>query len=200
MLVIGNVLVSDELLEVHFRCALESCKGACCHEGDFGAPLLPEERDELRQHGELIAQQLDAEAAELLRSEGPAKYYREMHAWGTTLMPEGPCVFMVRDDQGIATCALEKAWEQGRIPVRKPVSCHLYPVRVYENAPRGFTALNYDAWEICYAACVAGRKERMPVFRFVREGLIRRFGQEFYDQLEAAWKDRYQDVPNLTGE
>lgn len=186
MLMIDNILISEEVLESKFICALDQCKGACCYEGDFGAPISDEEKHILDEIYPKVKPYLDGKSIEQIEKNGLYQYYREMKSWGTTLMPDGACVFMTRDEKGIAACGIEKAFKHGEIEFQKPISCHLYPVRVKENKAQGFIAVNYDQWEICKAACSLGESHKMPLYRFVKDALIRRFGAEFYAQLEDA--------------
>jgi hypothetical protein len=179
MVIIGNTLVSDEVLMSWFRCELSICKGACCVDGDFGAPLDEELMPIMKNY-------LSAESLAVIEARGPYTFYDEPGTNGTTLMPEGPCVFMVRDESGIALCGFEKAWREGAIPFRKPLSCHLYPIRVVRIPQTGATFLNYDRWEICKPACASGMNNRVPLYKFLKEAIIRGFGAEFYEELEAA--------------
>lgn len=185
MIIIDQILVSDELLDEHFQCNLEACRGACCYEGDFGAPLLEEERSTLDEIVPVLKPFLSAESQQKLDHQGPYRYYRGMQSWGTSLLDDGACVFMQKDPKGWAYCAIEKAHQNGLVPFQKPVSCHLYPVRVKENRNQGFIAVNYDRWEICSGGCALGQELKMPLYKFVKSALIRRFGQAFYEQLDA---------------
>lgn len=193
MVIIENVLVSDEVLETHFICALDKCKGACCYEGDFGAPLSLEEKQILDEIYPQIKVYLNSESIEHIGQHGLYKYYREARSWGTELMPDGACVFMTRDKNNIAACGIEQAYKEGVTEFRKPISCHLYPIRVKENVAQHFTALNYDQWEICNAACKLGASQKLPLYQFVKEALIRKFGTQFYEQLDAAYAHLKQD-------
>ena len=188
MLMIDNILVSDEVMEAKFICALDKCKGACCYEGDFGAPLSAEEKQILDEIYPNVKPFLNPKSIAHIEKNGLYKYYREMKSWGTSLMPDGACVFMTRDKKGIAACGIEQAFKDDATDFQKPISCHLYPVRIKENKEQGFVAVNYDQWDICKAACSLGEANKMPLFRFVKVALIRRFGKAFYKQLEAAYQ------------
>ncbi len=185
---IDNILVSDEVMESQFICNLDKCKGACCYEGDFGAPLTEAEKTILENSFDDFKLYLDPQAIKQIESSGLYAYYRENKTWGTSLMPDGSCVFMTRNAMGIAACGIEQAFKAGATEFQKPISCHLYPIRLKENKAQGFIALNYDEWDICKAACKLGQENKMPLFRFVKSALIRRFGPAFYEQLEAAYE------------
>ncbi|HRI01529.1 MAG TPA: DUF3109 family protein [Saprospiraceae bacterium] len=186
MFVIQDILVSDDLIKQQFLCNLTACKGACCYEGDLGAPLHDSELEILDEILDELSEFLEPNRLEQIRKEGSYKYYKDLNSYGTNLENGGPCVFMTTDELGIACCGIEKAWKAGKTKFRKPISCHLYPVRITENKITGFTAANYDQWDICKAACKSGKKEKVPLYKFVKDALIRRFGEEFYEELEAA--------------
>ncbi len=186
MLIIQGILVSDDLLEEQFICNLEACKGACCWEGEFGAPLEINELNILKEIFDQIKPYLSKEGLAVIEKEGLFTYYKENKEYGTPLINHGPCVYMIYDEDGIAKCGIEKAFLEGATNFKKPISCHLYPIRVKENKEQGFEALNYDRWDICSAACTLGKKHQMPVYKFVKEAIIRKYGQEFYDELDAA--------------
>ncbi len=185
MVIIQNVLVSESVLTEYFRCELEACRGACCWEGDFGAPLQPAEVATLESIYEDIKPFLRPEGIAVIEEKGLSTYYAEMESQGTQLLPDGACVFLTFDARGIAKCGIERAWEAGATDFQKPISCHLYPVRVSKNEEVGFVALNYDRWEICSAACQAGKRDRLPLYQFVKAAIIRKFGAQFFEEMEA---------------
>jgi hypothetical protein len=186
MLLLQGILVSEELVTEHFVCNLQACRGACCWEGAYGAPLEPAEMETIQAILPSIEPLLSDAGREALKQWGPFTWFAEAGFWGTSLVDGGPCMFMTKNEQGIAECAFEKAWAAGDTGFQKPVSCHLYPVRVKVNEEVGFHALNYDRWDICAAACVLGASVKMPVYQFVKSAIVRKYGQEFYDELEAA--------------
>ena len=186
MLVIQDVLISDDLLEEQFLCNLQACKGACCWEGDWGAPLETEELHTLERIYEEVKPFLTSAGIAAIEADGPYSFFEEAGNYGTTLQPDGACAFMTYDEHGVAKCGIEQAHRAGATDFKKPISCHLYPVRVRDNRQLGFEALNYDRWDICSAACTLGRKERLALYRFVREALIRKYGEDFYEALDAA--------------
>lgn len=188
MLMIDNILVSDEVLEARFICALDKCKGACCYEGDFGAPVTAEEKEIIEEIYPNVKAFLTPQSIAQIEKSGLYQYYREMKSWGTALMPDGACVFMTRDKNGIAACGIEQANKAGVSDFKKPISCHLYPIRIKENKQQGFVAVNYDQWDICKAACTLGEAQKMPLYQFVKDALIRKFGEDFYQQLDEAYQ------------
>lgn len=185
MIEIGKTIVSNELLKQEFVCDLNACKGACCVEGDMGAPLLDEEVEELKRAYPIVKKYLPKEGIAAIEEQGVAIKDSFDNEWVTPLVKGKECAFTVFED-GKALCGIEKAWRAGEIEWMKPVSCHLYPVRVSER--RTFTAVNYDRWDICKPACECGAKLEVKVYQFAKPALVRRFGQEWYDTLEAAAK------------
>ncbi len=186
MLIIDqNKLVSLSLIEEHFVCNLEACKGACCWEGDYGAPVNEEEREILEQIYPKIRPLLTVEGALSIALQGTSVWAEEGAEYATPLIDGAACAYLTQDANGIAKCGIEKAYEQGLIEFKKPISCHLYPVRT-ETMSSGFEALNYHEWDICAAACSNGKSLGVPVYQFVADALIRKYGQDFYDELHAA--------------
>ena len=182
MLQIQDTLVSLDLLERHFLCDLASCKGECCIEGDAGAPITDEERAHIERILPVIIDDLSPAAREVIAREGVG-YVDEEGDLVTSLVEGGQCVFACFGAGGMCHCAIEKAWRAGKIDFMKPVSCHLYPVRIKEYPT--FTAVNYHRWKICKCAEVLGRKEGVKAYKFLREPLERRFGREWYEELDA---------------
>lgn len=193
MIVIDDILVSDELLEQKFICDLSKCKGACCQQGDFGAPVDDEEMKIIKQLYPKIKSQLTEDAVAKIESSGLFKSYRNDSFMGTNLLENGSCIFVKKNELGTLECMIEKAHYRGETDFKKPISCHLYPVRVMENPRVNLTALNYSEWDICKAACELGQKENMPLYQFVKEAIIRKYGQEFYDQLDGAFEFQNKD-------
>lgn len=184
MLIVKDVLVSDEIVEEQFICNLKACKGACCWEGDWGAPLETAELHILEQIYEHVAPYLSEEGKAVIKEDGLFTFYKEPKEYGTPLLKNGACAYMTYDEIGIAKCGIEQAYLAGATDFKKPISCHLYPIRVTENKKTGFESLNYDEWEICSAACQLGKKEQVPVYRFVKEALVRKYGEAFYEELD----------------
>lgn len=196
MFVIQDIVVSEALLQQQFVCHLDKCKGACCWEGDYGAPLEPEEIDTLHELLPEIKTFLSAESIALIDAEGPTDYFAEPGFRGTRLHDNGSCAFLTFDANGIAKCGIEQAYEAGQIDWKKPVSCHLYPVRVKRIEHMSFEALNYDQWDICSAACTLGHALKVPLYVFVKDALIRKYGEEFWNELDQVARDLDADGRN----
>lgn len=186
MLVIQGVLISEEIITEYFACDLNACKGACCIEGDYGAPVIKSEMETIRNYTDIISGYLPEESREFLKNSDGFEFYDEAETWGTSCHSDGACVFMTHDEHGIAMCGIEQAWADGKIPFQKPISCHLYPIRVTKNEHTGFEAWNYDRWDICAAACIRGMREQIPLYKFVKNAIIREKGEAFYEELDAA--------------
>ena len=184
MIQITNTLLSDEIFEEQFICDLCKCKGQCCVDGESGAPLTREEHDLVQEILPEIWDDLSPKAQELIREQGIA--YTDTDGELVTSIVNGEeCVFTYFDENGICKCAIDSAYREGRIAVQKPISCHLYPIRLTEYAD--YTAVNYHRWSVCRPAVKLGRKEGVPIYRFLREPLIRRFGEAWYREVcEAA--------------
>ena len=185
MLVVQDKLISEEIIEEYFICNLDKCKGACCWEGDFGAPLELEELTILEKIYPKVRPFLSEKGQKAIDTEGCYEQEETEGTYGTTLIEGGPCAFMTKDLNGAAQCGIEQAWKAGAVDFRKPISCHLYPIRVSKNEVAGFEALNYDRWDICSAACQLGAAHKVPVYVFLKDALIRKYGEDFYDELEA---------------
>ncbi|MBQ8099898.1 MAG: DUF3109 family protein [Paludibacteraceae bacterium] len=177
---IQNTLVSLDVLEKEFCCDLDSCKGCCCIEGDAGAPLTAEEEQTLQQLLPGLLPLMRKEAREVVEKEGIA--YNDPIGERVTQIVDGKdCVFSRTDRNGWCYCVIERLYNEGKISFRKPVSCHLYPIRLTEHPT--FWAVEYHRWDICHCARQYGRKLHMPLYRFLKEPLIRRFGEAWYDEL-----------------
>ncbi len=188
MLIVQDKLISDDVIEKQFLCNLSACKGACCWEGDFGAPLEPEELDTLEQIYDKVKPFLSPAGIAVIEAEGTSVFQEETDDYATPLIDGGPCAYMTYDELGIAKCGIEQAHKAGMVDFKKPISCHLYPIRVSKAPHDGFEALNYDQWDICSAACTLGKEKELPVYQFLKEALIRKYGADFFEELEAAAK------------
>lgn len=181
MFQIGKTIVSEDIIQKDFVCNLAACKGACCIDGDAGAPLdLGETK---------ILQDIYPKVKPFLRKEGIAA----IEAQGTFITTEdgeletplingADCAYVTFDNRGTALCGIEEAYNQGEIDWKKPVSCHLYPVRVQDYSE--FAAVNYHHWHICDDACTLGKELQVPVYKFVKQALVRKFGEDWYMELE----------------
>ena len=183
MIQIGSTLVSDELLTEAFVCDLNACKGACCVEGEYGAPLTRDEANELAALQDQIATYLSEEGKATIADQG-AWVTGEDGDLETPLMPTGHCAYVIEDAYKKLKCGLESVHQEGILSFKKPVSCHLYPVRVQQYS--SFEAVNYHRWDICGAACTLGSSLKVKVYVFVKEALVRKFGAEWYAALEKA--------------
>ena len=183
MLAIGNTLISEEIIDKQFVCDLNACKGACCVKGDYGAPLEKEELAILDSIYEKVKPYLTDEGIKAIEKQGKYLLY-EKKEWVTPLAKGKACAYTVFEND-VAKCGIEKAFYDGKINFKKPISCHLYPIRI--NVQRnGYEALNYDRWSVCKAACKLGDSLKVPVFKFLKESLTRKYGKEWYKQLEIA--------------
>ena len=177
---IEDKVVSTQIFERKFVCDLNACKGACCIEGDSGAPVTQEEISILEKDFESIKPYMRQEGIDVVEKQGVFYIDQENDAV-TSLVNEKECAFVYFDDNGITKCAIEQAHKEGKTELKKPLSCHLYPIRVKEF--QDFTALNYSSWDICNPACACGDQLNVPVYKFLKEPLIRAFGQLFFDEL-----------------
>lgn len=181
MLQIQDTIVSFDVLERRFLCDLTKCKGICCIEGDSGAPLEDEEIPILERLVDVVWDQLSEESKAVIKEQG-VWYTDEMGDKVTSIVNGKECVFTTIDKDGMCKCALEVAYREGRSDFYKPISCHLYPVRLDKVGDN--IAVNYHKWDVCKCARKLGSINDLPVYKFLKEPLIRRFGQEWYDELE----------------
>lgn len=186
MIAIQNTLVSDEVFTEHFCCNLNKCKGCCCIEGDAGAPLEKDEHLLLEKYYPEYREYMCQKAREIVEKNGFFEVYEPDGSKVTPLVNNRDCVYLTYGQDGIAYCAVEKAFREGKIPFRKPVSCYLFPVRV-QHYPQ-YDAVNYFHWSICRDAEVAGRRKKIPVFRFLKDPLTEYYGEEWYNEAEAVYK------------
>ncbi len=182
---INDKLVSTEVFDRKFICDLKHCKGACCVEGDAGAPVTADEIAEIQASMQGIRDFMLPEGIAALEKDG-LSYKDDFYEDVITLIDGGACAFVTFDESGIALCSIEQAHKAGKSTIKKPLSCHLYPIRITKN--KLFQMVNYHEWDICGAACVLGETVGMPVYKFLKEPLIRAFGEAFYKDLEEAEK------------
>jgi Protein of unknown function (DUF3109) len=180
MFQLGKTIVSEEILEREFVCNLSACKGTCCIDGDAGAPLNEDETKILEEIYPKVKPYLRPEGITAIEAQG-TWVKGEDGDFETTLIEGKDCAYVIFDGE-TALCGIEQAYNEGIVSWKKPVSCHLYPIRVKDFTE--FTAVNYDKWHICDDACTLGKELQVPVYKFVKEALIRRFGEDWYLELE----------------
>ncbi|MBU2950559.1 DUF3109 family protein [Tamlana agarivorans] len=181
MFQLGKTIVADDVVKKDFLCNLSACKGACCIDGDAGAPLEADEAKILNDIYPKVKPFLRQEGIDAIEAQG-AYVETEDGDLETTLINGADCAYVIFDEKKVALCAIEEAYNQGEISWKKPVSCHLYPVRVQDYSE--FSAVNYHHWQICDDACTLGQELQVPIYKFVKEGLIRKFGEDWYAELE----------------
>lgn len=185
MIQIDDKVISIDIFEEHFICDLPKCHGSCCVEGESGAPLEDDEVKILEEIYPIIKSRLPEKSQKIIEERGTW----ETDSDGDKVTPINngrECVYVYFDEKKVAKCAIEKANRDGLIDFKKPISCHLYPIRVTKY--KDFQALNYHQWPICAPARVLGKEVGLPMFKFLREALIRKFGEAFYDEMEEAEK------------
>ncbi|HNP22743.1 MAG TPA: DUF3109 family protein [Panacibacter sp.] len=186
MIAIDNKLVSDHVIEEQFVCDLNKCKGGCCEDGDAGAPLQKEELDELINNYEIVKPYLTA--AGIASIEKLGKYvYDTTFGWVTPTIKGEMCAYGFRDEKGILKCGIEQAYYDGKIAWKKPISCHLFPIRIQQSKEDpDLEYVNYEPrQDLCKAACRLGEKLQVPVYVFLKEAIIRKYGEVFYEALAA---------------
>ena len=181
MFQLGKTIISEDIIEKDFVCNLIACKGACCVDGDAGAPLEKKETKILEEIYPQIKPFLRKEGMRTIETQGPF-ISTESGELETPLIDGNECAYVFFDKKGTALCAIEEAYNKGIVNWRKPISCHLYPIRVKDYSE--FSALNYNKWHICDDACTLGKELQVPVYKFVKEALIRKFGEDWYVELE----------------
>lgn len=188
MIAIDHVLVSDKLVSEQFVCDLNACKGACCVDGDAGAPLDKEELKKIDEVFEAVVPYLNDESIRNIREQGRYVYDKEF-GWVTPTINSRICVYGITDEKGIVKCGIEQAYRDGKVKWKKPISCHLFPVIVKKSSDGVTEYANYEPREDhCKAACTLGRKLKVPVYEFLKEPLVRKFGEDFYEALDATAK------------
>lgn len=193
MIQIQNTIVSLDLIEKFFCCDLEACHGDCCIEGDAGAPLTLEEFEKINEILPEILPLLTPQARKVIEQEGVG-YYDQEGDLVTSLVAGANCVFTTFGPGGQCLCALEQAYRGGKTDFCKPQSCHLYPVRLKQYP--AFLAVNFHKWDICKAALALGRAKGLRAYQFLREPLIARFGQEWYDELDLTAREYLRQKTN----
>ncbi|MFN4246590.1 MAG: DUF3109 family protein [Flavipsychrobacter sp.] len=191
MIAIDNVLLSDQVVEEQFVCDLNACKGGCCVDGDCGAPLTEEETKNIAKVYPTVKPYLLPEYVEEVKKQGTHTIDDE-YGFVTPTVNGGICVYAYTDEVGIVKCAFEKAYNEGKIDFKKPISCHLYPIRIKQMD--GYEAVNYEPRkQMCKPACKLGKQLKVPVYKFLKDSITRKYGEEFYDTLDAVAKKMNAD-------
>lgn len=195
MIVIDNILISDEVVSKKFVCDLGRCKGGCCEDGDAGAPLTNEELLEVKNNYAAILPLLRPESVQEVERKGFYEYNTDF-GWVTPTLPTDNeiCVYAFREKDGMIKCAFEQAYLEGKISWRKPISCHLYPIIAKKGVHGDYDRVNYEPREtMCRPACQLGERLQVPVYKFLKEPLIRKYGETFYETLDAIAKEYQPD-------
>ena len=176
-----GTLISEDLFEKRFVCDLNACKGACCVEGESGAPLEPEEAEQMKKLWPKYRSYIPEKGRQAVAEQGFSVIDEDGDLVTPLVDGNKECAFTIFEN-GIALCGIEKAWKDGKIPFRKPISCHLYPIRIEKL--KFHEGLNYHKWKLCKPACTCGAKLDVPVYRFLKDALIRKYGKQWYAELE----------------
>lgn len=188
MILIDNKLVSDEIIEEQFVCDLSKCKGGCCVDGDAGAPLAFDELEKIDEVYNEVLPYLSEESKMELEKQGPYVYDKE-YGWVTPTIKSKVCVYGIIDQQGIVKCGIEQAYLDGKIQWKKPLTCHLFPIKTKLSSNKQSEYINYEPrQDLCKAGCSLGKKLKVPVYVFLKEALIRKYGTAFYEALDATAK------------
>jgi hypothetical protein len=181
MIEIGKTIISMDVLESKFCCDLDHCKGACCVDGDSGAPLTPEEAETIERLYPVYEEYLSKENLAEVASQGFSKIDHDGDLV-TPIIGKNECVYTFVNEKGITLCAIEKAYFEKNTEFRKPVSCHLFPIRITEY--KRFDGVNYERLKICKPGRACGKSNNLPLWKYLKEPLIRRYGEEWYDELK----------------
>ncbi len=192
MIVIDNVLVSDEIVEKQFVCDLAKCKGGCCEDGDAGAPLDEDELDKILELYEQVKSYLSQASIAEIEKKGKYVYHKEF-GWVTPTLGNDSeiCVYGIRGDDGIIKCAFEQAYYDGKTKWKKPISCHLFPIITNKGRDENHHRMNYEPRQrLCNSACALGEKLQVPTYEFLKEAVIRKYGEKFYEALDSIAKTK----------
>ena len=192
MIVIDNIYVSDEVVEEQFVCDLNKCKGGCCIDGDAGAPLTDDEIKEVKSAYGTVKHLLNKEAVQIIEKEGNYVYDREF-GWVTPTISNGMCVYGLVDENKIVKCSFEQAYNEGKTKWKKPISCHLYPIKISKSKLTEQEYVNYEPRDpMCNPGCTLGQKLKVPTYVFLKEALVRKYGDEFYEALSKITDEYYK--------
>jgi hypothetical protein len=191
VIAIDNVLISDDVIEAKFVCDLHKCKGGCCEDGDAGAPLEKEEKKIIDENFDAIKPYLTHEGLEAIQRQGKYVYDREF-GWVTPTVHGQICAYGFRDQHGIIKCGIEQAYYDGKLNWKKPISCHLYPIKITKS--KEYVNVNYEPREVlCKPGCALGKKLKLPVYQFLKDALVRKFGNDFYDALHQVAVEHFDE-------
>jgi len=193
MIAIQNTIVSDDVLDKKFVCDLNACKGECCVSGESGAPLEQNELPILLEILDKVKPYMNKKGIKAIEKNGPYVLDSDGDYTTTLVGKEAECAFVVFDENKIAKCAIEQAYNDGVIDWKKPISCHLYPIRV--TSYKTYDAVNYHQWSICKDACECGAKLQVPVYQFLKGPLIRKYGEEWFNELQQVDSERKKQSP-----
>jgi hypothetical protein len=192
VIAIDNVLISDDVVEAKFVCDLHKCKGGCCEDGDAGAPLEKEEKKIIDEHFDVIKPYLTKEGLKEIERQGKYLYDREF-GWVTPTINGKICAYGFRDKQGIIKCGIEQAYYDGKLDWKKPISCHLFPIRISKS--KEYINVNYEPREVlCNPGCALGKKLKLPVYQFLKEAIVRKFGPDFYETLHQVAIEHFEEA------
>lgn len=192
MIVIDNIYISNEIVEEQFVCNLSKCKGGCCIDGDAGAPLTKEEMNEVKEAYVHVEHLLTDEGKKAVEEQGYYTYDQEF-GWVTPTISNGMCAYGLVDEAGIVKCSFEQVYNEGKTKWKKPISCHLYPIKISKSENTENEYLNYEPRDpMCNPGCAFGKELKVPVYRFLKEALVRKYGEDFYEVLEQIANQYYQ--------
>jgi hypothetical protein len=196
VIVIDNILITEDVVDKQFVCDLARCKGGCCEDGAAGAPLDKEELEIINELYEKVKPYLTNAAIAEIEKKGRYVYDKE-YEWVTPTLDSDNeiCVYGIRGENGIIKCAFEQAYNEGVIGWKKPISCHLYPIVAKKGKHGDYERVNYDPRDpMCNPACALGQKLKVPVYQFLKEPIIRKYGQEFYEALDTIAKGEWEEI------
>ncbi|ANI88739.1 hypothetical protein A9P82_05235 [Arachidicoccus ginsenosidimutans] len=186
MIVIDNILISDEVISEQFVCDLSKCKGGCCEDGDAGAPLEDKELKELENNYEVVKPYMTKSGIAEIEKQGLYVHDRYF-GWVTPTIDNKICAYGYRDEKGIIKCAIEQAYNDGKLGWKKPISCHLFPIKIQQSQiDEDLEYVNYEPREdLCASACKLGKSLKVPAYQFLKEAIVRKYGEAFYESLDA---------------
>jgi len=194
MFQLGKTIISEDILDNHFVCNIDACKGECCVAGEAGAPVTKEETAILKKMFPKIKPYLRKVGIDAIEKQG-IYTTNPIGDFETTLVNGKECAYATFDSNQVAMCGIEAAYNDGKIDFQKPISCHLYPIRI--NEYKQLTAINYHSWPICNDACSLGDKLKVPTYKFVKDALIRKFGEDWYDELDQVAQEYYANKSKI---